>query len=87
MDEDPILNEAITAEVQVIYDHFHRAPNYKYEHIIGKGFNGVACLILECNGQASPPRRLVVKRATHEDAAESIEDEIAMLKVRTTKAL
>ncbi|RYO98409.1 hypothetical protein DL763_002248 [Monosporascus cannonballus] len=67
--------------VQDIYNLFEFDPNFEYEHILGQGRNGVACVVREReDGQFR--RRIVVKRPTAKDPfiADKVRKELQILK-------
>jgi exonuclease III len=68
--------------VQDIYNFFEFGPSIRYERILGKGRNGVACVVRE-EPEKKFKRRLVVKRATtkNEEIIEKVKVEIRRLEV------
>ncbi|RYO96143.1 hypothetical protein DL764_007521 [Monosporascus ibericus] len=68
--------------LQDIYNLFEFDPNFEYEHILGQGRNGVACVLRERkDGQFC--RRIVVKRPTTKDPfiIDKVRKELQILKV------
>ncbi|RYP12976.1 hypothetical protein DL765_007063 [Monosporascus sp. GIB2] len=68
--------------VQDIYNLFEFDPNFEYEHILGQGRNGVACVVRERkDGQFR--RRIVVKRPTAKDPfiVDKVRKELQILKL------
>lgn len=58
---------------------FSASISIQYQHIIGKGAYGVACLIQK-SSDVEPPRKFVVKRSITERDVATIENELEMLR-------